>query len=525
MTAMASFRKRSRVWFYRFIDADGVQRERKGCPDRRATEGMAAAAEAETAKIRAGLIDPKQAAYQRHEVRPLVDHLDDWHTYLIAKGSTRQHALLSRNRVRRIVDLAGVIRLSDLAPSKAQAALKAIRDGGVSLRSVHHYTRAIKGFSRWLWRDGRAREDTLAHLTSPNPDADRRHQRRALSGEELARLVDAAERGPVVLKLGGHDRAMLYRVAMGTGFRANELRSLMPESFDLAGDPPVVTVAASYSKRRRDDAQPIHPALAAVLRSWVASKAAGEPVFGRLTKHTAEMLRHDLEAAGIAYRDASGRVADFHSLRHSYVTALALSGASVKVVQSLARHSTPTLTLGIYSHVGLYDQTGALEALPDLSGTGPKPPEVMTATGTDGPISDRFSLPLPYAGDGPGRDVAVAGGNVDQNASSQTTPAMNRNSFTESAVDAAGRDLADAGESGGGGIRTHGGCDTSTVFKTVPINHSGTPPRCPYCPTTSSRTSSATKIGTSTVTATAMASLGRASTWTISPSCLMRSLA
>jgi hypothetical protein len=32
-------------------------------------------------------------------------------------------------------------------------------------------------------------------------------------------------------------------------------------------------------------------------------------------------------------------------------------------------------------------------------------------------------------------------------------------------------------------------------------------------------------MGTSTVTATAMASLGRASTWTISPSCLMRSLA
>ena len=38
---------------------------------------------------------------------------------------------------------------------RAREALKAIRDGGVSLRSVHHYMRAIKGFSRWLWRDGR----------------------------------------------------------------------------------------------------------------------------------------------------------------------------------------------------------------------------------------------------------------------------------------------------------------------------------------------------------------------------------
>src|SRR5260370_13583397 len=30
--------------------------------------------------------------------------------------------------------------------------------------------------------------------------------------------------------------------------------------------------------------------------------------------------------------------------------------------------------------------------------------------------------------------------------------------------------------SGGGGIRTHGQLALSTVFKTVPINHSGTPP-------------------------------------------------
>src|SRR3954451_1421513 len=210
---MASLRKRGKVWYYRFVDAEGAKRERRGCPDRRATEEMARAAESEAAKVRAGLIDPKQAAYQRHEVRPLADHLDDWHTYLIGKGSTRQHALLSRNRVRRLIDLAGVLRISDLAPSKIQAALKVIRDGGASLRSVHHYTRAIKGFSRWLWRDGRIHADALAHLTSLNPDADRRHERRALTPEELARLIKAAETGPVVLKTTGSDRAALYRVA------------------------------------------------------------------------------------------------------------------------------------------------------------------------------------------------------------------------------------------------------------------------------------------------------------------------
>ena len=31
---------------------------------------------------------------------------------------------------------------------------------------------------------------------------------------------------------------------------------------------------------------------------------------------------------------------------------------------------------------------------------------------------------------------------------------------------------------GGGGIRTHGTLARSTVFKTAPINRSGTPPKC-----------------------------------------------
>ena len=59
---MGSVRKRGRTWYFRFVDADGVKRERKGCSDRRATEELARAAESEAAKIRAGLIDPRDLA-------------------------------------------------------------------------------------------------------------------------------------------------------------------------------------------------------------------------------------------------------------------------------------------------------------------------------------------------------------------------------------------------------------------------------------------------------------------------------
>lgn len=116
------------------------------------------------------------------------------------------------------------------------------------------------------------------------------------------------------------------------------------------------------------------------------------------------MIWHDLEAAGLPYRDASVREDDFHALRHSYITALAMSKVPVEVIQSLTRHSTPILTLGIYVHVGLYDQTAALNALPGPTATVPEAePATLAATGTDGPISNLLSLHSPYGGDGSGR--------------------------------------------------------------------------------------------------------------------------
>jgi integrase len=72
------------------------------------------------------------------------------------------------------------------------------------------------------------------------------------------------------------------------------------------------------------------------------------------------------EAAGILDRDDTGRVVDFHALRHTYISRLVASGANTKVAQELARHSTPTLTLGRYAHVQLVDQTRALAALPAI---------------------------------------------------------------------------------------------------------------------------------------------------------------
>ena len=184
-------------------------------------------------------------------------------------------------------------------------------------------------------------KDALVSLSMFNVRLDRRHDRRALTDDELARLFDAVEHGAVdvgVKRIGTPvpimgkqpaDRLMLYRLALGTGFRVAEIASLTPASFDLDANPPTVTVEAGYSKHRREDVQPIRRDLADLLRPYLASRDPGRPVWRIRSDKTAQILRADLTAAGIAYEDGAGRVADVHALRHTFITRLVKAGVNV----------------------------------------------------------------------------------------------------------------------------------------------------------------------------------------------------
>jgi hypothetical protein len=166
--------------------------------------------------VRAGLVDPREQTLRSYEVKPLAGHLADFRDALLAKGNTRQHALATFRRAGRVLDLAGVRRVSELSPSKALGALPSLREAGMRQETINHHVRAAKAFSRWLWKVGRAWQHYCAHLTT-SPDADRGHRRRALTPDEATRLIRPAERRLVVQGLSSPDRAVLYTLALGTG--------------------------------------------------------------------------------------------------------------------------------------------------------------------------------------------------------------------------------------------------------------------------------------------------------------------
>jgi site-specific recombinase XerD len=59
-------------------------------------------------------------------------------------------------------------------------------------------------------------------------------------------------------------------------------------------------------------------------------------------------LLKDMKRANIEPVTKDGKV-DFHALRVAYITFVVESGADIKSAQTLARHSTPALTLNIYA--------------------------------------------------------------------------------------------------------------------------------------------------------------------------------
>jgi site-specific recombinase XerD len=95
------------------------------------------------------------------------------------------------------------------------------------------------------------------------------------------------------------------------------------------------------------------------------------------------MIRQDLKAAGIAIEKNEKRV-DFHALRVTMISHLAINGVPIQLAQKLARHSTPVLTANVYTHLDISDLQQAVEKLPAMTGTPATNGQPKTATGEHG---------------------------------------------------------------------------------------------------------------------------------------------
>ncbi|MDX2116853.1 MAG: site-specific integrase [Planctomycetota bacterium] len=312
-------------------------------------------------------------------------------------------------------------RLRDFTAATVERWLTDQTDHNMSAGTRNGYRQACVTFINWCVRAGRLTHNPLLAVAVADQRADTRRQRRALTEEELARLLDAAQRRPLADALTvrrgkakgkplanlspetredllriGRERALIYKTLVLTGLRKGELASITVGQVDLGGRVPHLLLHARDEKNRRGSEIPLRADLAADIRSWLTDRlawaqqaardsedpipealASDEPLFD-VPDGLIRIFDRDLVFAGLACVETSGgkevvvktddrgRTIDVHALRHTFGTHLSKAGVPLRTAQAAMRHSDPSLTANVYTDPKLLDVAGAVASLPDL---------------------------------------------------------------------------------------------------------------------------------------------------------------
>jgi integrase len=285
------------------------------------------------------------------------------------------------------------VSVRDLSPEAVERYLARLvdDDANLSARTINAPLVAVKAMLNWAVSTRRIPFNPLSCIKAVT--GEKRKVRRALTEDEISRLLKAAQEGPLrrgmrsrqnrpkkdgsykaaPLSLqqqaeyarSGRNSVMLYRLMIEAGLRLNEARSLRWADVDLPAA--TLNLRAETTKNGKASSLPLSPGLQTALQAWKDETQDESPVcVVRVTSRALRCFDDDLMAARIEKRDAAGRTLDLHALRHTCGTRLVASGADIKTVQSNMRHSTAALTLGVYVHKDKGRMAAAVAGLPEL---------------------------------------------------------------------------------------------------------------------------------------------------------------
>jgi integrase len=378
---------RGGAWYAAWKGSDGKRKTKcTGTTDKSAAERIAAKFEAEAALRREGVIDAQLEGVADQARRSIESHLADYEAKLAATSKGGYHVHSTLKAIRDCCEAAGFRIAADIAADGVNHFAAKLRTMKQSARSIQFKIGAIKGFAKWLSATNKLPRNPLESVEKPNPDNDRRYERRMLLPAEWSYLRTHAKGER--FGISAAERVLLYATAIQTGLRSSELRSLTPGKLFLTGDKPYLVCKAGNTKNAKEARQYVRPDLAEALRKHVAGKR-GSAVFKMPDpSDVSAMFKADLVAARMAWIDEAkadrqeqvrrgksdflhdvnqdGEVLDFHSLRHTCGAWLAMAGAHPKAVQTTMRHSAITLTMDTYGHLFPGQEFETVSLLPTM---------------------------------------------------------------------------------------------------------------------------------------------------------------
>lgn len=394
-------KRRGSSWYIHYKAADGRRVSVKGCPDYAETKLTAQRLESQAELARRGVISPAQDRCIQQGNRPIEEHIAEFISTVDSRDRAPRYVQQVKSRIERFVKFAECRYITELRPEQATRFRLALRTHtfGPEKRKYSNYTirefiNNVKAFTEWAWKTGRLASDPLQVLDRVDEASLRKkHPRRALSPDEFGALLEVTQlralwelqtirtgrrRGQRVAKLRpeveaaalvkGRQRFMAYLVAFWTGLRRSELAAIEWGDVALDNLPAKLELRKGLDKSKRGDTIALHPQAAESLRGFKSPNAkASDLVFG--TVPGMKVLKADLTAAGIPFKTRQGCV-DFHALRKSLNTHLAIQGIAQRIAQAHMRHSDPRLTAGAYTDESLLPVAAEISKLPNLPTTG-----------------------------------------------------------------------------------------------------------------------------------------------------------
>ena len=339
--------ERARTYTAQFTDGAGVvRRVSTGCKSLDAARAVLADLERRAEHVKAGIVTQAEANVAEHADTPVVEHVEAYVAALAhkrGKGARRtvspEHVANVDRTLRLVVAVCGFKRLRDLnrdAVERWVHGLLELPDDAVldkagavvtparpAARTVNAKLATVTAWANWLVESGRLTANPFARLRKLDEADDTRRQRRALTADELDRLltvarlrpvaqfgrptlrvvddarpaksratwkraeltfdmiVAAAEQGRARMRPEaaeqfdrlGRERALIYRVLVTTGLRRGELAALTVGDVLLDDARPAIVLRGADAKNGKRATLPLRADVAAELSAWIDEKA------------------------------------------------------------------------------------------------------------------------------------------------------------------------------------------------------------------------------------------------------------
>ncbi len=364
-------------WMMRFTDEHGKDIRRSTRTRNHTAAQLMLAEEVRNVELRRAGINAPSAVASREDIGRLVLRFE---AEQLRAGIAPRWAKQQREKLQRMIRERALRTINEITTDML-IDYRQRELAGLAIGTQEKYMLAVSSFCKWALRQ---RPPLIA--ANPAPEAMprqtrrqasiRKYQsyRRPLTECEGRRLLGAEPEAGYMRIVWHRFRKPLYTVAMGTGLRRETLERIVVAMIRLDAPSPFIAIPPELMKSGRPLNMPVaDPAVRdavetlvshAYTRSAKHAKYNGRPFAP--VPDVQSTFNGDLQRAGIPLVDDLGYRVDFHSLRQTFGTRLALAGKSIFEVAELMDHSSIETTRKLYAQVGLNGTEHRLDGVPSL---------------------------------------------------------------------------------------------------------------------------------------------------------------